>query len=283
MQFKLRLFSTLAVGVQSVQRQAVTQHEIPFDAATLEKFSKGDPTAVQLVNKSASGQQSNLAAGPPHCWPHQSCSNGDCCTWGTSCNTCPNSYYGETSGFWGGWGCFWKGAHRCHGAKSVGHQCHSGNQCGSGVCKGYRCCGGNDATCTSCNGNGQCDGCVSGYWLNGATCVKNTESPTAAPTPAPVLGVWTVTRGVSKWSQIKTNEFCGKDTDTFSIGEASSNHCQTNHGSKALVVVDQDGFAKSDGWYCAGQVVTEVQGHPTFDASRGTECENTHHIADDGL
>jgi hypothetical protein len=43
-----------------------------------------------------------------HCWPHQTCDAGDCCSAGTSCNTCPYGFAGES------YFCAWRGLHRCN-------------------------------------------------------------------------------------------------------------------------------------------------------------------------
>jgi len=111
----------------------------------------------------------------------------------------------------------------------------------------------------------------------------STSAPTNAPTaPPPVSGVWTVTRGHGTWDKFTTDTFCGLDTDTFSIGHAHSIWCDSKHGTTAQVVVNQDGLTLSSGWYCSNQGSTSIQANPTFDATRGSECENKHHIEDDG-
>jgi len=109
-----------------------------------------------------------------------------------------------------------------------------------------------------------------------------TASPTNAPTPVPVPGMWTATRAHSSWEgETTTDIFCGLDSDVFSIGQASSNWCQTHRGTTTQVIVNQNGLRMSDGWYCSDQGSTFVQAHPTFVASEG--CVNKHHAADNGV
>ena len=135
---------------------------------------------------------------------------------------------------------------------------------------------------------------TNGVWTSGELCSGHhcvqyqykmrtiTVSPTSAPTTAPVLGMWTVTRGHDSWDKHTTDTVCGLDNDVFSIGHVASNHCTRVHGTTAQVLVNQDGLRRSEGWFCSNQGSTSVQAHPTFDATRGGECEDFHHTADDG-
>ena len=67
------------------------------------------PTNIQIAIHPSLGLTSTTTKRPLPGWclPHQKCNAGDCCAWGTSCNTCP--FGSQTSNRV----CAGKGNHQC--------------------------------------------------------------------------------------------------------------------------------------------------------------------------
>ena len=94
------------------------------------------------------------------------------------------------------------------------------------------------------------------------------------------VGRWEVARTGGSKGATKTDTFCGKSTDTLSIGTAPSQYCEKNFGAEGQVVVNQDGEDRTKAWFCSNQAATTIVGTPTFTPEDA--CSNEHGVADAG-
>jgi hypothetical protein len=105
------------------------------------------------------------------------------------------------------------------------------------------------------------DGCTFTTTSNDSTsqwyaCSSNRETETM-PQAIATWGMWTVVRQGGPNS--KTDTFCGKSTDVFSIACKPSDWCKNNqNGAQGRSLVNQDGQEVKGAWYCCNQLLPSI-------------------------